>query len=81
MATSPPGFRVCGTGATGWVKDPHPEEVGSSSNVTVCFQDGIDECGATMPAVVTNCDQFFSYYLQDSPWCFRRYCGYDGMEV
>lgn len=63
----------CGTYASGWVKQ-HPTSTGSTEVVQICFK---ADCSWSNEGKITNCDEFFVYYLKDTPACRLRYCAKD----
>eukprot|EP00088_Acartia_fossae_P068968 TRINITY_DN8869_c0_g1_i5.p1 TRINITY_DN8869_c0_g1~~TRINITY_DN8869_c0_g1_i5.p1 ORF type:complete len:301 (-),score=16.59 TRINITY_DN8869_c0_g1_i5:80-982(-) len=75
MPTSSPGPQRCATGHTGWVRtDSLPGEYESKS-VTICFAWGPNDCYQSVTGKVSNCKDFFVYYLPRTPGCDYRYCG------
>ena len=70
---SSPGLWHCGTGTTGWLSGVHPTTPGASSDVKYCFPWGVNDCSSSI-GKVTNCGNFFVYYLENAPYCDARYC-------
>eukprot|EP00088_Acartia_fossae_P059501 TRINITY_DN706_c0_g1_i10.p1 TRINITY_DN706_c0_g1~~TRINITY_DN706_c0_g1_i10.p1 ORF type:complete len:348 (-),score=56.92 TRINITY_DN706_c0_g1_i10:197-1207(-) len=71
-----PGYNSCGTWRAGWLRDSHPSVPGMTINGTVCFDSGYP-CSTPVTVKVTNCGEFFVYYLPDMPdqkICGNRYC-------
>ena len=71
---SSPGLYHCGTGSTGWLSGVHPTTPGASSNVKFCFQSSSNDCSWSTQGKVTNCGNYFVYYLENAPICRLRYC-------
>ena len=73
----------CGTEATGWLNDVHPQQEGESKEAEVCFsanRGGHPEydCVYSKQIEITNCDNFFVYRLPEiEVYYYRRYCGAD----
>ena len=40
----------------------------------ICFADDKDGCVKKDKITVTNCDEFYIYYLVDTVGCMLRYC-------
>ena len=75
-----PGLRRCSTAAPSWIYQEHPTTVEETVNVTFCFDydiDGIYDCRWPTEGKITNCKDFFVYYLVDTYHCSLRYCGID----
>jgi len=78
MPELPPGRRRCGTGLPGWLQGIHPKVINQPKEAKVCFQSGTgDECAYSQNIEVTNCGDFYVYYLPEVPFCYTRYCGAD----
>lgn len=74
LLDSAPGQYHCGTHFSGWLRETHPEQVGTEVTMTTCF-DGIDSnCFYQSSIKVTNCSGYYVYYLVDIS-CNLRYCG------
>ena len=71
---SSPGASRCGTYYTGWLSGVHPTTSGASSDVKYCFTYGSNDCEWFNQGKVTNCGNYFVYYLQNTPQCHLRYC-------
>ena len=71
---SSPGYIHCGTYGTGWLSGVHPTSPGARSNVKFCFDYGSNDCGYSNQGKVTNCGNYFVYYLENTPRCNLRYC-------
>ena len=78
MPESSPGRDHCGTYRPGWLNTTHPTNINVPKQAKVCFHgyQG-DECGYSLNIWVTNCGDFYVYYLPDTPACNLRYCGAD----
>eukprot|EP00088_Acartia_fossae_P063268 TRINITY_DN76_c2_g1_i1.p1 TRINITY_DN76_c2_g1~~TRINITY_DN76_c2_g1_i1.p1 ORF type:complete len:333 (+),score=60.65 TRINITY_DN76_c2_g1_i1:38-1036(+) len=74
MPEKPPGSGSCGASAGGWSTGKHPETQGTTQIVTVCFQWLEQECWRSRQAMITRCDGFYVYYLDNVPECDARYC-------
>ena len=68
----------CDTAETSWISNPHPTVFEETVNVTICFNyiHG-DDCRWPTEGKITNCGDFFVYYLMDTLHCSLRYCGID----
>ena len=78
MPESSPGRRHCGTYNPGWLNTTHPTDSNVPKQAEVCFHSSNgDECEYSQNIVVTNCGDFYVYYLQETPNCDLRYCGAD----
>merc|ERR1712156_964527 len=64
----------CSTSGTGWLNGPHPEILGQTVEMQVCFNSGGEDCKWLTTVQVRNCGHFFLYYLEDVPYCPLRYC-------
>ena len=71
---SSPGVCHCGTYYTGWLSGVHPTTPGASSNVKFCFHYSSNDCWKSTQGKVTNCGNYFVYYLENTPLCHMRYC-------
>ena len=74
-----PGFWHCGTWGSGWMNGTHPQEMYETKEVTVCYGwiwSG-NQCYFSNKISVTNCGNFYVYYLPSVPGCNLRYCGAD----
>ena len=74
LPESSPGYGHCGTGGPGWLRGEHPQDIYAEKNMTVCFDNGGNDCFNDADITVTNCDGFFVYMLSDTPYCHLRYC-------
>ena len=77
MPESSPGPRHCGTSAPGWLNGIHPVEKNQPIEAKVCFAWFNNDCDKSIDIGVTNCGDFYIYYLQETPDCDLRYCGAD----
>ena len=64
-----PSTNSCG-GASGWLNGTHPTEILESVEAKFCF----NKCTSSNKGKITNCGEYFVYYLEDTPSCARRYC-------
>ena len=67
----------CGTYRPGWIRGTHPTDEGEQVTAEVCFSfdngDG-DDCRYTQNIEITNCGEYYVYFLPQTPWCDMRYC-------
>jgi len=71
-----PGIKHCGTVYTGWLSGKHPTSTAESvADVVICFDygDGRD-CYWSTQCTITNCGEYYVYFLKDTPRCNLRYC-------
>jgi len=64
----------CGTYAAGWYTGIYPSMAGDTTGGIVCFSFLSNYCYWTILILVTNCNGFYVYYLQEPPDCDMRYC-------
>ena len=64
----------CGTNAPGWLNGKHPTENGQIVDRQVCFASSFDSCDWDIQVQIIKCDTYFLYYLEDTPFCYSRYC-------
>merc|ERR1712241_1543996 len=64
----------CSTSGTGWLNGPHPEILGQTIEMQVCFNSAGNNCKWLTTVQVRNCGHYFLYYLEDVPYCPLRYC-------
>ena len=74
-----PGKYHCGTNCAGWLRGTHPDTPGTTlDNAVFCFDckqgKQWSECEFSSFGKVTNCGDFYVYYLKDTPKCYLRYC-------
>jgi len=69
-----PGDSKCSSHATGYLTEGHPSLRGSEKTVKVCFHVNSNQCRWQSSVKITNCGDYFVYYLQDTPGCDYRYC-------
>merc|ERR1711971_204086 len=64
----------CSTSGTGWLNGPHPDNLGETVGMQVCFSgpSGNDECQWLTSIQVKNCGNFYLYKLEDTPYCPLR---------
>ena len=68
----------CGSHSAGWLQDSHPQEEGQTMDGRVCFSGDYDAvCQFERSIKVTNCGNFYVYYLPKVSYCYDRYCGAD----
>ena len=58
----------------GWLSGKHPTSTAESVDVRFCFQRYYESCSSSTEGKITNCGDFFVYYLEDAPYCPHRYC-------
>ena len=63
----------CHTYATGWLNGNHPAP-GNTINGIVCFNWDGQTCKWQTQIQIKHCDEYFLYYLPDTPACNFRYC-------
>ena len=73
---SSPGTFHCGTAHTGWLSGAHPTTPGARINVKFCFTHSSNNCLWSTQGKVTNCGNYFVYYLENATHCSPplRYC-------
>merc|ERR1719285_1522484 len=76
MPESFPGTHHCGTYASGWLNTTHPTNINQTKQAQVCFHWTSSICQWSQDIFITNCGDFYVYYLQFVPLC-GRYCGAD----
>ena len=76
MAESTLGPHRCRTGKSGWLQGTHPQVVWEEESMCACFDYGgsLGDCYYTANIRVTNCSDYYVYYLEDTPGCYDRYC-------
>ena len=75
MPEKSPGLSKCGGYVTGWLEGTHPRGVGQTIETRVCFHYDRMDCYHSAEAKVTNCGEYFVYYLPNYPKnCPSRYC-------
>ena len=76
-----PGMYHCGTSCPGWLNGTHPVTPGHTiNNINFCFDCYVstdNDCYESTRGKVTNCGDFYVYYLEDTNNCDRRYCAAD----
>ena len=73
MPEKPPVVGYCGTAAPGWLNGTHPNSLGDSIEAKFCFNFK-EVCITQTIGKVTNCGNFFVYFLPEAPGCYNRYC-------
>jgi len=77
LLTEPPGEKRCGTMASGWLEGEHPEEEGETLEAVAHFDFDNNPKYKSVPARITNCGDYFVYFLEEAPaWDFG-YCTVD----
>nr|XP_058960212.1 uromodulin-like [Pocillopora verrucosa] len=74
MPTSCPPKHRCNTHASGWLNGTHPTVADGQVTRTVCFHWGSDCCNWSNSVKVTNCGDYYVYYITGTPTCSLRYC-------
>jgi len=66
----------CGTTKPGYVSVKHPTSEGESISAKFCFDDTVLDkiCYKSTQGKITNCGDFYVYYLKEVSWCAYRYC-------
>lgn len=73
----------CNTGGTSYILQQHPTKDNEKVDVKICFaydkeeNDDIEDCRWSVEGKITNCKNFFVYYLPETYFCTSRYCGTD----
>ncbi len=84
LAQSPPGFKHCGTFASGWTNTNLSNlRIGDSCSIDICYDsykkiDGkkvYGDCQQQNSGKVSHCGDYLVYYLPDTPACQYRHCG------
>ncbi|MBL9101312.1 MAG: DUF4215 domain-containing protein [Myxococcales bacterium] len=76
IPTSPPPIYTCNTDAPGWMNGPEPGVGQSGVDRQICFHWAGNTCNWSEPAKVTNCGNYYVYFLKNISWgCSGRYCG------
>lgn len=75
LATSVKNANRCGTTYPGYLNDTLPTGVGQTKTGSVCYNYyGSSNCQWQNSIKVTNCLNFYVYYLTSPPTCNLRYC-------
>jgi len=75
MPDYPPGQHYCNSHQPGWVNGTHPSRFGETKDIQICFRTNDGPCGnQELGAAVTNCGQYFVYWLNFEDPC-NGYCG------
>ncbi|CAF2336463.1 unnamed protein product [Rotaria sp. Silwood2] len=77
LATTPVSTSYCGTNYGGWFNGSLPTTVGAVTSGTVCVNYGGNLCYSTYSLssiLVTNCGDFYVFYLRAMTSCNFRYC-------
>ena len=72
-----PGLYSCGTYGPGWLAGRHPKQPQQTVRALVCYRWGYSRCRWGSYVWITNCGNFFVYYLYPTPTnsFYLRYCG------
>ena len=71
-----PGLYSCGTYGPGWLAGWHPKQPQRTVRALVCYRWGYSRCRWSSFVWITNCGNFFVYYLYPTPTNNAlRYCG------
>jgi hypothetical protein len=73
MPEEPPPYSSCGTHAAGWVDGTHPDS--GSAVAKVCYHWTPGVCWQSNDVTITNCGNYYVYYLTSPPGCSYKYCG------
>ena len=73
LASSNPGTGRCGSQYPGYLIDTHPVRTGEKKTASVCYN-YYGGCNWQSSISITNCGDYFVYYLSASPSCSARYC-------
>ena len=73
----PAGLYSCGTYGPGWLNGLHPNQPQQTVRAIVCYRWGYTPCQWSSYVWITNCGNFFVYYLYPTPAnsFYLRYCG------
>ena len=74
LASCPIDSNGCGAVAPGWYSGLYPALAGAVTYGLVCFNDNGNVCDTSIPILVTNCNGFYIYHLQDPLASNQRYC-------
>ena len=82
LSQTPPGRGHCATYSTGWTNSSLPVRAGDIADITLCFDlsknNGVEyDCENMSMGKVSNCGDYFVYYLPNVPNCVSRYCATD----
>ena len=82
LSQTPPGRGHCATYSTGWTNSSLPVRAGDIADITLCFDlsknNGVEyDCENVSMGKVSNCGDYFVYYLPNVPNCVSRYCATD----
>jgi hypothetical protein len=73
LSSTPYNAYRCGGYYTSYLNDSHPTGVGQSKSATVCYN-YYGNCYWQSSIMITNCGEYFVYYLSAPPSCNMRYC-------
>ena len=73
LASSNPGAGQCGSQYPGYLTDTHPARTGEKKTATVCYS-YYGTCNWQTSISITNCGNYFVYYLSSPGTCNLRYC-------
>ena len=74
MPLKSPGPGRCATGYVGWLETKTLPNEYETKSVAFCFAVGYNDCYARRTGKVTNCKDYYVYYLPATPGCDYRYC-------
>jgi hypothetical protein len=69
-----PEHHHCNTHWVGWVNGVHPQTKGESKTIQFCFRMRKNHCEQKTTGKITNCGDYFVYYLEPVEFCRARYC-------
>ena len=77
LPEEPPISHHCNTGTPGWLNGSHPNTIGETIDGRVCFGEPsypLYPCPMETQIKIKHCNDYFLYYLEETPICDLRYC-------